>query len=141
MAKESFDQVLLFAHVKLHNQSKVPLILQDVLANVRLADGVPLSVSAGSVAQFEEAFLAFPKLDASRGKPLAHHSVIEPGQSVDGTALWVFRLTKQQWDARKDWLPDPNHSDPESKSGLNFTFSIQYQRDLVLAPQTAVMEQ
>jgi hypothetical protein len=69
------------------------------------------------------------------------HSVIEPGQSVDGTALWVFRLTKQQWDARKDWLPDPNHSDPESKSGLNFTFSIQYQRDLVLAPQTAVMEQ
>jgi hypothetical protein len=34
MAKESFDQVLLFAHVKLHNQSKVPLTLQDVLANV-----------------------------------------------------------------------------------------------------------
>jgi hypothetical protein len=140
MAKESFDQVLLFAHVKLHNQSNVPLTLQDVLANVRLADGVPLSVSAGSVAQFEEAFLAFPKLDASRGKPLAPHAVLDPGQSVDGTALWVFRLTKQQWDARKDWLPDPNHSDPGSNSGLNFTFSIQYQRDLVLASQAAVME-
>ena len=140
MAKESFDQVLLFAHVKLHNQSKVPLIVQNVLANVRLADGVPLSVSAGSVAQFEEAFLAFPKLYASHGKPLAPLTVLDPGQSVDGTAFWVFRLTKQQWDARKDWLPDPNHSDPGSKSGLNFTFSIQYQQDLVLAPQTAVME-
>jgi hypothetical protein len=101
-SRESFDQVLLFAHVKLHNQSNVPLILQDVLANVRLADGVPLSVSPGSVAQFEEAFLAFPKLDASHGKPLAHHTVLEPGQSVDGTVLWVFRLTKHQWDARKD---------------------------------------
>ena len=141
MAKESFDQVLLFAHVKLHNQSKVPLIVQDVLANVRLADGIPLSVSAGSMAQFEEAFLAYPKLNASHGKPLARHMVLDPGQSVDGTAFWVFRLTRQQWDARKDWLPDPNHSDPGSKSGLNFTFSIQYQQDLVLAPQTAVMEQ
>ena len=68
MAKESFDQVLLFAHVKLHNQSKVPLILQDVLANVRLADGVPLSVSAGSVAQFEEAFLAFPADKTAMGR-------------------------------------------------------------------------
>ena len=141
MAKESFDQVLLFAHVKLHNQSKVPLLVQDVLANVRLADGVPLSVSSGSVAQFEEAFLAFPELDASHGKPLAHHTVLDPGQSVDGTAFWVFRMTGQQWDARKDWLPDPKHGDPGSKSGLNFTFSIQYQKDLVLAPQTAVMEQ
>ena len=101
-SQESFDQVLLFAHVKLHNQSNVPLVVQDVLANVRLADGVPLSVSAGSVAQFEEAFLAYPKLDASHGKPLAHHTVLEPGQSVDGTALWVFRLTKEQWDACKD---------------------------------------
>ena len=141
MARESFDQVLLFAHVKLHNQSKVPLILQDVLANVRLADGVPLSVSAGSVAQFQEAFLAFPKLDAAYGKPLAHHTVLDPGQSVDGTAFWVFRLTRQKWDARRDWLPDLDHGDPGSKSGLNFTFSIQYQQDLVLAPQTAVMEQ
>jgi len=104
MAKESFDQVLLFAHVKLHNQSKVPLTLQDVLANVTLAEGVPLSVSAGSVAQFEEGFLAFPKLDASHGKPFAHHTVLDPGQSMDGTAFWVFRVTKQQWDARKDWL-------------------------------------
>jgi hypothetical protein len=140
-SQESFDQVLLFAHVKLHNQSNVPLVVQDVLANVRLADGVPLSVSAGSVAQFEEAFLAYPKLDASHGKPLAHHTVLDPGQSVDGTAFWVFRLTKQQWNARKDWQPDPNHSDPGSKSGLNFTFSIQYQQDLVLAPHTAVMEE
>lgn len=112
-----------------------------MLANVRLADSVPFSVSTGNVAQFEEAFLAFPALDASHGKPLAPHSALEPGQSIDGTALWVFRLTKQQWDARKDWLPDPNHSDPGSKSGINFTFPIQYQQVLVLAPRTAVMEQ
>src|ERR1035437_4453005 len=38
MAKESFDQVLVFAHVKLHNQSKVPLFLEDVLANAKLGN-------------------------------------------------------------------------------------------------------
>jgi len=47
MAKQSFDQVLIFAHVKLRNQSKVPLYLEDVLANAKLGDSI-LSVSAGS---------------------------------------------------------------------------------------------
>jgi hypothetical protein len=36
------------------------------------------------------------------------------------------RLTKQEWDARKD---------------LNFTFKFQYQNSVTLAPHTAVIEQ
>jgi hypothetical protein len=141
MAKESFDQVLVFAHVKLQNQSKFPLLLRNVLANVTPGDGTPLSVSAGSQAQYEEAFLAYPELAALHTNALVQHTNIAPGQSVDGTAFWVFRMTKQQWDARKDWAPDPSRGDPGSKFGLNFTFSIQYQPNLVLAPQSAVIEQ
>ena len=37
-----------------------------------------------------------------------------------------FRVTKQEWDARKD---------------LSFTFKFQYQPSLVLAPHVAVIEQ
>jgi hypothetical protein len=140
MAKESFNQVLLFAHVKLQNQSKFPILLQDVLANAMLADG-PVSVSAGSEAQYEEAFLAYPELASLHTNGLSAHTTIAPGQSVDGTAFWVFRLTKEQWDARKNWGPDSNHGDPGSNFGLNFTFSIQYQKNLVLAPHSPVMEQ
>lgn len=125
MAKESFDQVLVFAHVKLRNQSKVPLYLEDVLANARLGDGT-LSVSAGSAAQYEEVFLAYPELAALHGNVFAPRTTIAPGQSMDGTAFWVFRRTKQEWDARKD---------------LNFAFRFQYQSSLVLAPHSAVTEQ
>ena len=142
MAKVSFDQVLLFAHLKLKNQSKVPLQLQGVLANLMpAADGIPLSVSAGSVAQYEEALLAYPELQAMRGNAFPVNKLIQPGESVEGTAFWVFRLSKQEWETRKNWGPDPDHDDPGSRFGLNFTFAIQYQKNLVLAPQSAVREE
>jgi hypothetical protein len=125
MAKQSFDQVLLFARVKLVNQSKNPLVLEDVLANTRLADGM-LSVSAGSAGQFDQVFLAYPELAALHSHAFSPRATLAPGQSVDGTAFWVFRRSRQEWDARQD---------------LNFTFKFQYQANLVLAPHTAVMEQ
>jgi hypothetical protein len=124
-AKENFDQVLVFARVKLQNQSKNPLVLEDVLANARLGDGI-LSVSAGSTGQFEEVFLAYPELAAMHSNAFSPRITFAPGQSVEGTAFWVFRRSKQEWDARQD---------------LNFTFKLQYQANLVLAPHTAVMEQ
>ena len=125
VAKQSFDQVLVFAHIKLCNQSKVPLFLEDVLANARLGDGT-LSVSAGDRAQYQEALLMYPELTALRGNSLSPRTMIAPGESLDGITFWIFRVNKQQWDARADW---------------NFTFRFQYQANLVLAPHTAVMEQ
>jgi hypothetical protein len=125
MAKESFDQVLIFAHVKLHNQSKVPLFLEDVLANATLGEGI-VSISAGSAAQYEEVFVAYPELASLHANALSPRTTIAPGESVDGTAFWATRLTRQAWDARKS---------------LNFTFRFQYQANLVLAPHNAVMEQ
>jgi hypothetical protein len=124
MAKQSFDQVLVFARVKLLNQSKNPLVLQDVLANLRQADGI-LSVSAGSTGQYDEVFLAYPELAALHSSPLSPRVNLEPGQSVEGTAFWIFRMSRQEWEARKD---------------LNFTFRFQYQDNLVLAPHTPVKE-
>jgi hypothetical protein len=140
MAKDSFDQVLLIAHVKLRNQSKHPLQLQNVLANIKQPDGIPLTVSAGNLAQYQEALLAYPRMAAPRGEPLSPHAAINPGEGLEGNVLWVFRMNRQLWEARKDWQPDPDHDDPGSKSGINFTFAIQYQKNLVLAPQTPVTE-
>ena len=125
MAKQSFDQVLVFARVKLRNQSKSPLILEDVLANLSQTDGI-LSVSAGSSGQYEEVFLAYPELAALHSTPLSPHATLDPGQSMEGNVFWILRMSRQEWDARRD---------------LNFTFRFQYQANLVLAPHTAVMEQ
>jgi erythromycin esterase-like protein len=124
-AQQSFDQVLVFAHVKLTNQSKVPIYLENVLANTKLADGT-LSVSSGSAGQYEEAFLAYPELAALRSNALSPRAAIAPGESVDGNLLWALNLTKQEWDARKS---------------LDFTFKFHYQASLMLAPHSAVTEQ
>jgi hypothetical protein len=140
MAQESFDQVLLFAHVKLQNQSKYPLVLQNILINTKLNDGV-LSVSAGSVAQYEEVFVAYPELAGLHSNALSPRTTIAPGESVDGAVFWALRLSKEEWDARKDWAPDAKHRDPGSKFGLNFSFVFQYQPSVTLAPHTAVIEQ
>jgi len=125
MAVDSFDQVLVFAHIKLENQTKYPLFLQDILANATLGDGV-VSVSAGSAAQFEEVFIVYPELAALHSAVLSPRTTIAPGQKLDGTAFWAVRHSKQEWDARKD---------------LNFTFRFQYQSSVTLAPHTAVIEQ
>jgi len=125
MPRQSFDEILVFARIKLMNQSKNPLVLQDVLANLGQSDGI-LSVSAGSTSQYDEVFLAYPGLAAFRTNPFSPRATLEPGQSVEGTAFWIFRMSRQEWEARKD---------------LNFTFRFQYQDNLTLAPHTAVMEQ
>jgi hypothetical protein len=125
MVKESFDQVLVFAEVRLHNQSKIPLFLMNVLTNADLEDGVHSSYAA-SQSDYDRVFIAYPGMPVPHGSGLHINLTLDPGQTVDGTFVSSFRLTKQQWDARKK---------------LNFTFAFRYQPSLVLTPQTAVIEQ
>ena len=125
MAVDRFDEVLVFAHIRLENQTKHPLALQDILANATLGDGI-LSVSAGNAAQYEEGFLAYPELSALHSTPLPPRTMIAAGQTLDGNAFWAVRRTKQEWDARKK---------------LNFTFRFEYQSSVTLAPRTPVIEQ
>src|SRR5580692_368214 len=40
MPKQSFDQVLVFTKVKLHNQSDKPLFLHQIMTNATLDDGI-----------------------------------------------------------------------------------------------------
>jgi hypothetical protein len=44
---------------------------------------------------------------------------------MEGTLVSAFKLTKEEWDARKD---------------LSFTFTFRYQPSLVLAPHLAVTD-
>jgi len=123
--KEVLDQVLVFSHVKLHNQSKAPLFLHQIMTNAKLDDGI-LSVYAATAVQYNELFIVHPELAALHSKALSPDTTIEAGQTVEGTIVSAFRLTKQQWDARKK---------------LDYTFSFRYQPNLVLAPKVAITEQ
>src|ERR1700677_789174 len=125
MAKEAFDQVYVFALVKLHNQSKEPLFLHNVMTNATMDDGIHSSYAA-TVSDYNRVFLAYPDMPVPHGKPLSPQSTINPGQTVEGTIVSAFRLTQEQWGARKD---------------LNFSFGIQYHPDLVLVPTVPITVQ
>lgn len=120
---DTFDQMLVFAEVKLHNQSKMPLFLNGVTGNVTLADGIHTSYAA-SQSGYNDVFLAYPDIKVPHGTPLLSDTTIQPGQTVDGSIVCSFRMTKQQWDARKE---------------VDFGFGFQYQPPLKLTPQPAIV--
>ncbi len=124
MPKQSFDQVLVFAHVRLHNQSKQPLFLTNILANATFGDGVHTSYAAPGP-DYERVFLAYPDIAVPHGKPLPLEETLDPGQTVEGSFVCAFRMAKQQWDTRKN---------------LNFTFNFRYEPNLVLTPSATIIE-
>jgi hypothetical protein len=124
MPKESFDQVLVFVQVKLKNQTDHPITLQSIQVNATL-DGVIHNSYASSVGKYEQLFIAYPELVPYKSSGLSPEAVFNAGQSHEGTIVSAFRISKQQWDARKD---------------LNFAFNFLYQPVLVLTPHSAIIE-
>jgi hypothetical protein len=122
--RETFDQVYVFTQVRLHNQTGGPLFLLNMLTNATLPDGIHSSYAA-SASDYERIFLAYPGLPVPHDKALPPDTTIAAGQTVEGTVVSAFKLTKEQWDARKD---------------LSFTFAFRYQPSLVLAPHLAVID-
>lgn len=125
MPQESFDQVYVFTQVRLHNQSEAPVFLMNMLTNAALPDGIHSSYAA-SATDYDRIFLAYPTLPVPHGKALPLDTTIAPGATVEGTMVSAFRLTKAEWEARKD---------------LSFTFAFRYQPNLVLAPHLTVIDQ
>ena len=125
MPKQEFDQVLLFTHVKLHNQSKDPLFLRQIIANVTLPDGIHSSYAAPPT-DYERLFAAYPELVSLHGKSLAIEETIPSGESIEGDFVTAFRMTKADWDSRKS---------------LDYSVSFRYQPDLKLTPPVAIAEQ
>jgi hypothetical protein len=125
MPKESFDQVLVFVQVRLHNQSKQTLVLNNIMTNATMPDGIHTSYAA-TAGDYDRTFLAYPDLPVPHDKALPLLTAIDPGQTLEGTFVSAFRMTREQWDARK---------------GMNFTFGFRYEPNLVLASPSSIIEQ
>jgi hypothetical protein len=122
--KEQIDQVLLFTHVRLHNQSKQAIFLHQIIANVTLADDIHSSY-ATMPSDFERVFKAYPQLMPWHAAPLSPDLTIQPGETKEGTFVCSFRMTKADWEARK---------------GLDYTFNFQYLPALKLTPKSDITE-
>jgi hypothetical protein len=125
MPKQSFDQIYVFALIKLHNQGNQPLFLRNAMVNTTLADGIHSSYAA-TAADYDRVFLAYKDIPVPHGQALSLQSTINPGQTEEGTIVSAFRMSKQEWDAGKD---------------LSFTIGIEYRPSLVLTSHTAAIVQ
>jgi len=123
--QDAYDQVLVFTTIRLHNQSKGPIFLHQIVTNVTLPDGVHSSYAA-EASQYDRIFLAYPDLAPWHTGSLSPEVTLEAGQSVDGTFVSAFRnMSKDQWESRK---------------GLNYTFSFRYQPDVTVTPTVSATE-
>lgn len=125
MPKESFNQIMVFTRIRLHNRSKVPLFVNQITVNATLADGIHIAY-ARTNGQYDQVFLAYPGIPVPHDSALPFDATIAPGQTIEGTFVANFGIEKAQWDAR---------------TGLNCTVGFQYQPNLVLTPKVAVTEQ
>ncbi len=126
MPKEEVDQVMVFTQVKLENHTNHPLYLVNILTNATMADGIRSSYAANE-GDYQRIFVAYPNLPVPHNAPLSPlDTTIDPGQTVEGTFVSAFKMTKQEWDARKK---------------LDYTFSFRYQPSLTLTPQVSITEQ
>lgn len=122
--KEEIDQVLLFTHVRLHNQSKQPIFLHQIVANATLADGIHSSYAA-TPTDYERIFKAYPQLAQWHATPISPDLTLQPGETKEGTFVCSFRVTKADWEARKN---------------LDYSFNFQYLPSLTLAPRGLITE-
>jgi hypothetical protein len=119
---QPFDRILIFAEVKIHNQSKNPLIMHEVLSNITISDGIHSSYAA-SLTDYQRLFVAYPQLSSLAGTPLNIGATLDPGQTISGTIFSSFEMTKADFDARKD---------------LNFSFAFKYNPTLIITPTQPV---
>jgi hypothetical protein len=125
VSQSTFDQVLVFTHVRLQNQAKNAISLHQILTNVTLPDGTIDSSFATTASQFVRIFKAYPDLAPWFSQPLNTEMTLEPGQTAEGTFVSSFRMTKEQWDGRK---------------ALDFTFGFRYQPEVKVKAAGAVTD-
>lgn len=98
---EVLNQLLVFAHVRLHNPNRAPITIVDDWAVVTLPDGETRRSMGASTADFDKVFQAYPQLAPVRMDPLRRGLQIPPGQSVDGMVVFSYPISRDDWNKRK----------------------------------------
>lgn len=118
--ESTFDQIIVIADVRLHNQSQGPVFLADMSALLKLPSEEDHSLAATS-SDFNRVFVAYPALAPMKQQPLLRDITIPAGATVEGQLVFNYPITKEVWDKRQS---------------LELILSFTHQKDLVLlAPQ------
>jgi hypothetical protein len=98
-AAEYYDQLLILAKIKVRNQTDIPLFMQDISAAIKLPDGSEQVNITASDKDMDRVFQAYPSLSYLRADSIPRDTTLNPGQSVQGLAIFNFPINKEQWDS------------------------------------------
>ena len=119
--EQTFDQVIVIAQVRIHNQSQGPLFTFDMFGNLSQASGREYRSLAATTSDFDRVFVAYPQLAPMKQPPLLRDITIPAGATIDGELIFNFPITKEEWDQRR---------------AMTITVQFTHQKDLVMqAPQ------
>lgn len=95
---ETYDQVLILTKIKISNETNIPLFLRDIGSAIKLPDGSEQTNVAASARDMDRVFQAYPSLSYLRADPIHPDITLNPGQSVEGLAIFNYPISKDQWD-------------------------------------------
>lgn len=98
---EQYDQLIVFAHADVHNQSQVPLSITEIVGNVTLSDSTQPTSPAVGQNDVNRLFSAYPKIASLRSASLLNDTTIAPGATASGLLIFNYSMSKAQWDQRK----------------------------------------
>jgi hypothetical protein len=116
-AKDVYDEEIVIANVHIKSQTQMPLFLNDMWADVTLADGTVQRSSGATSSDFHNVFVAYPDLASKQTTPILRDTTMTPGQQLDGQIIFHYPISAQQWDQRK---------------GFRVYVQFLHQKDLVL---------
>jgi hypothetical protein len=99
--KETYDEEIVIATIRIKSQTEMPLFLHDMWADVTLADGTTQRSSGASPSDYHNVFIAYPTLAPKQTSPVLRDTTMTPGQILDGQVIFHYPITGQQWDQRK----------------------------------------
>jgi len=105
---ETYDQLILFTQLRVHNQSDTPLTITEMVSNIVLTapdqnGSTEPSSRAVDAGDFNRLFSAYPKLASFRADPLLRDTVIAPNADAEGLVVFSYSLSKDQWEQRKSF--------------------------------------
>ncbi|MBT9330072.1 hypothetical protein [Paracidobacterium acidisoli] len=115
--KDTFDEVIVLADVRIRNQADIPIFLHDMSGDVTMADDSVQHGTAAGRSDFQKVFIAYSDLAPQKKEPILRDMTLTPGQQVEGQMIFHYPITKDQWNQRK-----------------NFAISVefQHQKNLVM---------
>lgn len=96
--------VLSTVRVSVKNDTQKALYIRNLKGELKTADGKSMEDVPASEVDYERYFQAFPDLRAHAGPALKLEQKIDPGQQVQGTLVFGFNVTKDDFDKRQNLL-------------------------------------